>query len=225
MSEEELAGFDQEQADEAFRRQMRQVLEGWMELAAERLLGSGIPMTIMPGNDDVYEIDEVLNASGYCQNTDGKVVRLGPFELLSLGHANETPWQCPRDLSEEELAAKIEALAAQVEDMGRSIWNIHVPPYDSGLDTAPELDSNFKPVTHGGQMHEIPVGSHAVRGAIERHQPLLSLHGHIHESRSVAKIGRTTCINPGSEYQSGLLRGVYIAINEKGEVKHAFTAG
>jgi len=204
---------------------MRQVLQGWMELAAERLQGSGIPMTIIPGNDDIYEIDDVLNASAYCQNTDGRVVQFESFELLSLGCANQTPWDCPRDLPEEVLARRLDVLASQVTDMSRSIWNIHVPPYNSGLDIAPELDANFKPVTHGGQMNEIPVGSRAVREAIERHQPLLTLHGHIHESRSVAKIGRTTSINPGSEYQSGVLRGVYIAINEKGNVKHAFTTG
>ena len=59
----------------------------------------------------------------------------------------------------------------------------------------------------------IPVGSSAVREAIERYQPSLSLHGHVHESRGVAHIGRTVCLNPGSEYTTGTLNGVIVAFD------------
>jgi hypothetical protein len=60
----------------------------------------------------------------------------------------------------------------------------------------------------------ISVGSKAVRAAIEKYQPLVGLHGHIHESRSAQKIGRTTCINPGSEYGEGILRGCLVTFAE-----------
>jgi len=57
-------------------------------------------------------------------------------------------------------------------------------------------------------------GSKSVRRAIEKYQPLLGLHGHIHESQSVAKIGKTTCINPGSEYGEGVLRGCIVILGD-----------
>jgi Icc-related predicted phosphoesterase len=76
-----------------------------------------------------------------------------------------------------------------------------------------------------GGIEPAAVGSTAVREAIERHQPVLSLHGHVHESRGTAKIGRTLAINPGSEYNQGLLRGAIVQLN-KGKVKmHQLTAG
>ena len=67
------------------------------------------------------------------------------------------------------------------------------------------------------------VGSIAVRAAIEKYQPLLGLHGHIHESRSAQKIGRTLCINPGSEYGEGVLRGILLELSSKGLEDHVFT--
>ena len=46
----------------------------------------------------------------------------------------------------------------------------------------------------------IHAGSTAVRASIEKHQPLVGLHGHIHESKGFVTLGRTLCLNPGSEY-------------------------
>jgi hypothetical protein len=64
-----------------------------------------------------------------------------------------------------------------------------------------------------------------VRKAIEKFQPLLGLHGHIHESRSAEKIGRTLCVNPGSEYGEGVMRGVVIELEENKVKDYAFTQG
>ncbi len=58
----------------------------------------------------------------------------------------------------------------------------------------------------------IPVGSIAIRRLIAEVQPLLALHGHIHESRGVAKIGRTVCVNPGSSYAEGVLDGCLVTL-------------
>jgi len=133
--------------------------------------------------------------------------------MLSLGYSNITPWRCPRDISEEEIEEKITRLMGNVDRDSQLIYCIHVPPYDSGIDSAPELDENMKPkVGPGGQLMVMPVGSKAVRRSIEVYQPLLSLHGHIHEARGFSKIGKTMCFNPGSEYHEGILRGVLIQI-------------
>ncbi len=71
----------------------------------------------------------------------------------------------------------------------------------------------------------VSVGSNAVRSAIEKYQPLVGLHGHIHESRSAQKIGRTMCINPGSEYGEGVLRGVIVDLSKQKLENYTFTIG
>src|SRR6202034_1293786 len=109
---------------------------------------------------------------------------------------------------EEELARKIEAVASQIPDMERAIFNYHAPPYGTVLDEAPELDSTLRP-THGGAVMKA-VGSTAVRDAILKYQPPLSVHGHIHESRGVAKVGRTLTVNQGSSYGDGVLQAALL---------------
>ena len=101
-----------------------------------------------------------------------------------------------------------------LDDPSRSIFNFHAPPYGTMLDLAPELDSSRKPVTVAGQVSFVHVGSHAVVEAIEEHQPLMGLHGHIHESYGHDTVGTTPVMNPGSEYGEGILRGYIIEIQD-----------
>jgi Icc-related predicted phosphoesterase len=145
--------------------------------------------------------------------------------MASCGYANMTPWHCPRDLEEDELRFRLEDLLEKVPDPSHCIFNFHAPPYDSTLDTAPELDANLKSVMVGGQPHMISVGSKAVREMIEKYQPIAGLHGHIHECRGAIEIGRTVCVNPGSEYSEGILRGVLVHIANGKLLSHQFVAG
>jgi Icc-related predicted phosphoesterase len=110
------------------------------------------------------------------------------------------------------LLATLRPLVAQLRPGVGTIFNLHSPPYRIGIDEAPELKPDFAVVTVGGQPKMIPVGSRAVRTLIEEVQPLAALHGHIHESRGVARIGRTTCINPGSTYAEGVLDGCIVTL-------------
>jgi Icc-related predicted phosphoesterase len=212
--------------DALFGRLMKETLRRWVAEAERRLRGSGILCFLSPGNDDSFEIDEVLSSSDVIQCPEGKVIGLpNRCEMISTGFANITPWQCPRDIPEEQLRDKIEKMAAEVDDMSRCIFNLHAPPYGSGLDTAPELDATLKPTTKAGTVITASVGSTAVRDAILQHQPMLGLHGHIHESRATHRYGRTLCCNPGSEYTEGILRGVLIVIDDKGVKNDMFTSG
>ena len=95
------------------------------------------------------------------------------------------------------------------------MFNLHVPPKDSGLDTAVLLDEELRPLIRSGSPVFAGVGSTAVRKSLERHQPMLGLHGHIHESRGDARVGRTLSLNPGSEYSEGVLRGVIVTLSAK----------
>jgi Icc-related predicted phosphoesterase len=132
--------------------------------------------------------------------------------MISLDYVNPTPWDTPREDSEKGLGKRIDKLVAKLGDPGEAIFNLHAPPYGTMLDLAPELDGNKKPVTVAGQVNFVHVGSKAVREAIEKYQPLIGLHGHIHESAGHDKIGDTTVVNPGSEYGEGILRGYIVEI-------------
>jgi len=211
---------------ELFDKAMVETMRSWVSLAEERLKGSGVEVYIMPGNDDRFVIDEVLAESSLVVNPDGRVVEIkGGLKLVSLGASNPTPWHTPRELPEEEIYRRLSKLVEEAGDSSSTLLNVHVPPYGTVLDLAPLLDSELKVVRRSGEVEMKHVGSTAVRRVIEEFQPLASLHGHVHESKGIAKIGRTLCFNPGSDYSSGALRGVLLTV-EPGKVKsYMFTYG
>jgi Icc-related predicted phosphoesterase len=192
-------------------------MQEWMQIADERLASLSVQFFTLPGNDDNPKCGEIISASRHVKNPDGKVVNIDGFhEMISSGASNITPWKTPGDYPEEELEKRLEAMMSAVKNPSNCILNLHVPPYDSGLDVAPRLDEDLKPVLVGGEVMRIPVGSTAVRKIIEEHQPKLGLFGHIHESGGETCIGRTLCVNPGSEYSEGILRGYVVELDEKG---------
>jgi Icc-related predicted phosphoesterase len=216
--EAERLSTDEAGRDELLERLMSERVSAWMTLATERLAEGNVPLYLIPGNDDEFAIDSVLNEPGWSAvNADGKVLDIpGGLQLLASGWSNHTPWHTPREETEDDLYARLEALAGEVRDPRRAVFMIHVPPYDSGLDTAPLLDDNLRPTVSAGDVLRGPVGSTAVRRLIENYQPLLAVHGHIHEAGGERRIGETLCINPGSEANAGILRGYLIDIGEKG---------
>jgi uncharacterized protein len=221
MSAERAAELseDSDAVDALFEERMLATVERWMEIAGEKLAGSGIPCYVCPGNDDVEQVDEVIRASEHVELAEGSVLEVEGFELASSGWANPTPWDTHREESEEQLKQRLERMLADLGDAEKAIFNLHPPPYDSGLDEAPALDEEMRP-KRGGQATEA-VGSTAVREVIETYQPLVSLHGHIHESRGAVRLGKTLSINPGSAYDEGVLQGALVDLNKrKGKVKN-----
>jgi Icc-related predicted phosphoesterase len=199
--------------DEHITRRVRE----WMDLAAERLDGSGVPVYLMPGNDDDFEIDPILAESAYCRNVNEQVVELTPWhQLVSMGWSSPTPWSTPRELPEEEFLDRLSALMRVVRDTRKTVMMTHVPPFDSGLDTAPLLSPSLQPTVSAGDLLRGPVGSTGVRKAIEMFKPVLGVHGHIHESGGERRIGDTLCVNAGSEANHGVLRGYLIDLSSNG---------
>ena len=214
---EELA-HDKNRLNEVFLNLMKERLRNWLNLAEERLKGSGVTVVINAGNDDALELDSILDSSDFIIHPEGKVVEINGYEMISTGYANMTPWHAPRDIPEEELEKKIEEMASRVKNMQSAIFNIHPPPYNTGLDMAPKVDENLRPEALPGTVIMVPVGSVSVRKLEEKYQPMLGLHGHVHESRGAKYIGRTLAVNPGSDYPYGILRG-FIANLEDGRLK------
>ena len=219
MTVERLQELDHDPAKraECFQEVMLEGVDRWMKLAADKLRGTGIRCFVCPGNDDEMEVDDVIRRAELVELGEGRLVEIEGFAMISTGWSNPTPWKTHREESEEELAKRIDAMASQVPDQSHAIFNLHCPPFKSGLDEAPAIDADLR-LLHGGRALR-PVGSTAVREAIERHQPLLSLHGHIHESKGALKIGKTLSINPGSAYEEGMLMGALIQLDPQKGIK------
>jgi Icc-related predicted phosphoesterase len=211
--------------EEAFEKALLDELRLWVRFADERLGGTDVRAYVIPGNDDPWAIDEVLASGTAVVACDESVQAVGPHEMVSFGYSNRTPWKTPRELDEDEIYERLKRLTNQLERPERAIFNIHVPPRESSLDTAYEVDEELRYVTKGGRPHEIATGSSAVRQIIEETQPLLSLHGHIHESKGVTTIGRTVAINPGSDYGSGHLDGCLVHLEPDRVVNEYLVSG
>ena len=217
---EELAALSasEEKWHALFDQHMIGTVERWMGMADERLAGKGIRVFVCPGNDDQLEIDAVVEAANTVELGEGRVVDIDGFQLASSGWANRTPWDTYREEDEPDLKKRIdEMLQSVTAEPERTIYSLHCPPYGTGLDDAPQLTAEMDLKDAGRST--VPVGSTAVREAIEGHQPALSLHGHIHEARGTTRLGKTLCINPGSSYEQGQLLGAVIDLDGKKKVK------
>ena len=209
---------DPERQEQLFHELIRERIEEWIEYARPRLGEQGVKCFAAPGNDDGFFVDELLAGSGVIELLEGRVVEIDGLEMLSTGWSNETPWKTERECTEPELKERILSMVEKLRDPGASIFNIHVPPHATSLDQCPKLDEELRPVSSGGNPVMTSAGSAAVRELIEAYQPVLGLHGHIHEGRGKTKLGRTICVNPGSVYSEGLLNGSLIRI-KNGEIQ------
>jgi uncharacterized protein len=210
--------------DRWFEQVMLRTFEQWLAMVPERLEGNGVRCFVMLGNDDPSSLEELIQRAPCVESCEENIQEIDGYSMISVGYSNRTPWDSPRELDEEELYRRIARLADQISDMDHCIFNLHVPPYDSRIDSAPQLDDDFNIVLIGKEPNMIPVGSTAVREAIMHYQPMLSMHGHIHESPGAVRLGRTLSINPGSEYHTGRLQGCLLYLRD-GTVQHQFLTG
>jgi uncharacterized protein len=221
VSREEMAELvaDSDLVDARFKEAMLSTVQRWMDIAADKLAGSGIRLIVCPGNDDMFEVDKVIAQSDVVEMGEAKVLDLEGFSMVSMGWTNPTPWNTYREAPEDKLRGRIERMVEKASDLRRTIFNFHAPPFGSNLDDAPALDEDLQPMLGGRAMR--PVGSKAVREAITEHQPLLSLHGHIHEGKGTQRMGKTLAVNPGSAYEEGVLQASIIELDQKrGKIKN-----
>jgi Icc-related predicted phosphoesterase len=209
-----------------FATLMERRLEAWLALADARLRPTGVPLYLMLGNDDPVSLRPLLDAAPWGTHAEGRVVMLDDVhEMMSWGYSNITPWHSHREQTEEQLADALRRLGHELTDPERAIVNVHVPPFGTQLDDAPVLDANLRVVQVMGQVKFAPVGSTAVRDFLLEKQPLLGLHGHIHESAGIRRLGRTIAINPGSDYATGALHGALVTLQNGRVAAHQLVRG
>jgi hypothetical protein len=209
---------------EIFLAQVLKVVQQWMDLADKKMDGTDMKIYCSPGNDDMEEVDAIIRSSRRVQLVEGQITQLDAnHEMIASGWSNRTPWHTHREEDEDQLKVRYDAMICQLKDPKNAIFDIHVPPYKSSLDEAPELDANLRPVLAGQSLQ--PVGSTALREAILKYQPLLGLHGHIHEGRGATRVGKTLCINPGSMYEQGTLLGALVKLGKNKIENYVLTSG
>ncbi|MEI6291461.1 MAG: metallophosphoesterase [Chloroflexota bacterium] len=207
-----------------FIQEALKVIEQWMEIADRKLAGTSMRVYVSPGNDDRFEVDDIIRAHPSVTLAEGQVINIDQdHEMITSGWSNKTPWNTYREEDEPELAVRYKNMISGLKNPKNSLFNIHVPPFNSNLDEAPELDEQLRPRFAGNSLK--PTGSTALREAIEKFQPLLGLHGHIHEGRGSSRIGRTLCINPGSMYEQGTLLGSIIKLGKNKIDNYVLTSG
>lgn len=213
--------------EKVFVQVMSESIKNWVQIAEDRLKPIGVKVIFNIGNDDLPVVGDILGQSNYLIYPNEKIISIDDkHEMASVGYSNMTPWNCPGDIPEEELLSKLERTTSELTDPHTSLFNFHCPPYDTQIDVAPKLDKDLKPVlAPGGEPEMSHVGSTSVRKMVEKFQPLAGLHGHIHEARGFSEIGKTVCFNPGSEYTTGVLRGLIVNLSDKKIENYVFTEG
>jgi Icc-related predicted phosphoesterase len=194
--------------------------------AVRAALGARAPRVfLIPGNDDCRAEEETLVTAGrgLWEYAHGRRLGFGRFTVLGYAGVPPTPFRLKdwerydvsrfvdpgcvspeegvRTVAVEEREARwgtiqgdLEALAGDA-DLTDAICLFHAPPYDTALDRAALDGRSFEHVPL-----DVHVGSIAVRRFLERRQPLLSLHGHVHESARLTgawrtRLGRTHCLS------------------------------
>lgn len=192
-------------------------LKQWFDYGAKSF--PGLPVCVIPGNDDAAAIVEVMSSHPWVKNVDCNVQIVGEYEVFGLGYSNLTPWATDRELPEDEIALRLTALGQQVGDMERAVAIVHIPPFDSGLDSVPALrvlsDGSLRPTGS-----RVPRGSPKVREFLAEFRPLLLICGHCHSASGIAEIYGTMCVNPGSAFQRGVLLARLVVLDGDRVVDH-----
>jgi len=201
---------DPKKVDEVFHRVMLSTIKRWLDMIPGKVPNE-TRVVVCPGNDDRFDVDELIENHKSVINGEGKVISIDEsHEMASCGWVNPSPWNTAREEEDDKLGQRLESYIGKLKNVESAIFNFHAPPFETKIDEAPLLDDNLNPIIQGGRVIMVPVGSKAVRKMIEKYQPFLGLHGHIHESSGSMKIGRTHCVNPGSEYAEGIIRAFLI---------------
>jgi Icc-related predicted phosphoesterase len=215
---------DPKLVDDIFHSEVLTTAQQWLDYADEKLEGTGIRCYVAPGNDDMFELDDLIRTSKHVKMVEGEVIELDRHhEMISSGWTNVTPWHTYREEGEDELRARYDAMITHLKNPRNAVFNLHVPPYGSTLDEVPELTEDLTPKLGGRSL--IPVGSHAVHDVIMEYQPILGLHGHIHEGKGAIRLKKTLCINPGSMYEQGRLLGAVVNLARNKVKNYILTTG
>lgn len=146
-----------------------------------------------PGNMDTKAVVEYLTDKNINLHRQVRELASG-LGVMGIGYSTPTPFNTPGEVEESTIEGWLEETYAKAAGFSKLVLVIHEPPANSATDM----------IVNGQH-----VGSEAVRRFIEKRQPEVVLTGHIHESKAVDTIGKSTVINPGMLAGGGYIRVEY----------------
>lgn len=211
--EYEILQKDKELALRIYSETLCERIDNWLTSFNQKKNSYPFTLLISPGNDDPFNINNVLikyNSINILAGIDN-VVNINNYSIVNFSRVNKTPWKTPREMSEQKIYEKLKFLLKDCQ-RDKLIFNFHCPPYESQIDKAPMLDGDLKLNVNSGAIKLNHIGSISIKNIIEEYQPIISFHGHVHESAGVDRIKNTIMFNPGSEYAQGIMKGYIVKI-------------
>ena len=206
-------------------------LAGWIERAEDALQGTGVRLYLTGGNDDEPSVLETLERhdGDRVVASEGRLVELdGEHTMITVGLSTPTPWDTPREASEEEIAQAIEQAVASVPDVGRCVFNLHCPPKDTPIDTCLKLE--VRPASCPGRSGTaaVPDDRRRERGGARGDRALPAAR---RAPRAHPRVGRSVPDRPDPDVQprervrAGVLQGVIVSLRGGRLVSYQHTQG
>ena len=158
----------------------------------------------VPGNCDRPSVNDYLTDQGI--SLDHNCVSAGNIPFIGLGGSLPCHGTTPNEMLDNDFTTSLDALEELLPDDNKFVLVTHEPPADTAIDLS---DGEH-------------IGSRAIRRFIEKHQPLLAVCGHTHQSPGTDHIGRTTIVNPGPFKDA---RYAYIELSDKVETAQILQIG
>ena len=159
----------------------------------EKVADCGVDVIAIPGNCDPKGICNAINEVSFCLHNN--IIAYGDAILFGYGGSNETPFNTPGEIQDNKIYGDVFELLANYD----YVYNDQVPKVKILATHAPPYNTEADKLQSGDH-----VGSQGILKSIHEFEPQINICGHIHEARSLSKIGITTDVtNPGMLKDNG----------------------
>ena len=159
----------------------------------DKVADCGVDVIAIPGNCDPKGICNAINEVSFCLHNN--IIAYGDAILFGYGGSNETPFNTPGEIQDNKIYGDVYELLANYD----YVYNDKVPKVRILVTHAPPYNTEADKMENGQH-----VGSQGILKSIHEFEPEINVCGHIHEAKSVSKIGKTTDVaNPGMLKDNG----------------------
>ena len=165
----------------------------FVETFINKLYEYDVDVIAIPGNCDPNGSCNAINDVAFCLHNN--IVAYGDAILFGYGGSNPTPFDTPGETDDDHIYSSVYDLLANYD----YVYNNQVPKVRILATHAPPFNTEADRVSNGEH-----VGSQGILKSIHEFEPEINLCGHIHEAKSLSKIGFTTDVaNPGMLKDNG----------------------
>ena len=159
----------------------------------EKVAECDVDVIAIPGNCDPKGICNAINEVSFCLHNN--IIAYGDAILFGYGGSNETPFNTPGEIQDNKIYGDVYELLANYD----YVYNADVPKVRILATHAPPYNTDADKMENGEH-----VGSSGILKSIHEFEPEINVCGHIHEAKSLSKIGTTTDVaNPGMLRDNG----------------------